>query len=63
MKGDLTGSRANGRIKTEFDKIKVEKSWCPQPDSFLQLSKTALEIFVLFTTAYVFPSCFYMLLM
>jgi hypothetical protein len=53
MKGDLIGLRANGRIKIEFDKIKLKKSWCAQLGSFLQMSKTVLEIFVPFTTAYV----------
>jgi hypothetical protein len=51
MKGDLTGLQAKGRIKIEFDKVKLEKSWWV--GSFLQLPKTVLEIFELFTTAYV----------
>ena len=53
MKGGLTGLRVKERIKIEFDKIKLEKSWCAQLGSFLQLSKTVLEIFELFTTVYV----------
>jgi len=53
MKGDLTELRAKGRIKIEFYKIKLEKSWCAKLGSFLQLSKTVLEVFELFTTVYV----------
>jgi hypothetical protein len=52
MKGDLAELRAKGEIKIEVDKIKLENSWCAQLVSFLQLSKTALEVFVPFSRAH-----------